>query len=159
MREGIEGPQDDLPTDDLAAALRLAVGRLGRRLRQEAVGGLTASQLSALASVERHGPLTAGELAAIEAVAKPTLSRLLVHLEDRELVHRGTDPDDRRVALLEITPDGRRALVEVRTARSAYLRRRLAELTDDERATLAAAAPLLVRLFEDEAAEAPEDDR
>ena len=137
-------------TSELATDLRIVAGRLIRRLRQQAVGGLSASQLSALATVERFGPLNLGELARIEAVAPPTLTRVVAHLEERGLVRRSADPADRRAALVEITATGRRAVTDVRSARAAYLMGRLDRLSVADRGTLTAAVAVIDRMLGDD---------
>ena len=73
------------PTD-LAARLRLGITRHGRRLRQEAGGLLSPSQIAALATIERHGPLTPSELAQRERIQRPTVTRVLARLEEAGLV-------------------------------------------------------------------------
>src|SRR5437773_9773202 len=88
----------DAPILPLAAALRLAVMRLARRLRQQADAGISPSMLSALATIERHGPMTLSELAAHERVQPPTITTVLGRLESAGLAGRDTDLDDRRVA-------------------------------------------------------------
>jgi DNA-binding MarR family transcriptional regulator len=142
--------QAERSTGDLAAALRLFVGRLARRLRQQSGADLTASQLSALASIERLGPLPLGGLARVEQIAPPTLTNLVGRLEERGLVRRRPDRTDRRSALVEVTAAGRRALADVRSAKVAFLVERLDRLTEEERADLVAALPLLERLLEDD---------
>ena len=134
----------------LAADLRLVVARLGRRLRQQSAGGLTPSQLSILSTLERGGPLHMGELARREAVAPPTITRIVTALADAGLVTRTANPDDARSAFVEITAKGRDVLEAVRTERTAMLVERMADLDDDEVAALAAALPLLERLVEPE---------
>ena len=67
--------------EELAARLRLSATRLARRLRQEADAGLTPSQLSALAVIDRQGPLTLGALADHEQVAPPTITKVVAKLE------------------------------------------------------------------------------
>ena len=79
---------------DTAARLRLAIVRTARRMRQEAGGGLSPSQAAALATVDRHGPLTPSELAAHERVQRPTIARLLARMEEDGLVTRAPDPSD-----------------------------------------------------------------
>src|SRR5919206_4599278 len=91
----------------LAAHLRLAVTRTARRLRQEAGGGLSPTLSAALASIERHGPLTPSELAERERVKRPTATRLIRALEEGGLVTRTADISDLRSSLIAITPDGR----------------------------------------------------
>jgi DNA-binding MarR family transcriptional regulator len=123
----------------LAGELRLIVGRLARGLRRHDDGALTPSQRSALASVDRHGPLRLGDLAAIEAVSPPTLTRIVQGLEDKGLVARRPDPHDARAAQLAITRLGRRTVTALRAERSRALAAALDRLDDDERAKVAAA--------------------
>ena len=134
----------------LAAHLRLAVTRTARRLRQEAGGGLSPTLSAALASIERHGPLTPSELAARERVQRPTATRLIAGLEERGLVGRTADPGDRRSSLIAVTPEGAALLRELRTRKDAFLARRLRDLPTEDRDTLARAAVLLERLLEEE---------
>lgn len=135
---------------DLASGLRLAVTRLARRLRQEgAEGGITPSQLSALATTERFGPLTLGELATHERVQPPTMTRIVAALADAGLVTREVDADDRRIARVRVTAAGRRLLDRSRRRKTAFLATRLRRLDDDERRILARAVPVLERLLED----------
>jgi DNA-binding MarR family transcriptional regulator len=136
-------------TAELATEVRLLVGRLARRLRQEAAGGLTPSQLSALASVEGLGPVHLGDLARVEAVAPPTLTRAVAHLEERELVRRRPDPADGRAVLVEVTAGGRRALRDLRRARVAFLAKRLETLAEEDRLVVAEAVRVLGRLLSD----------
>src|ERR1700761_1262397 len=82
----------------LNSQLRLAVLRLSRRLRQKATGEVTASEMSALSAVAKHGYLALGELAAIEQVAPPSMTRIAARLEELGLLERRADPDDRRVS-------------------------------------------------------------
>src|ERR687886_780902 len=91
---------------DLVVSLRLAVGRLARRLRQQTEGGLTASQFSALSSISHYGPITLGQLAAVERLRPPSVTRMVSNLEDAGLVLRRADADDRRVCRVETTPLG-----------------------------------------------------
>ena len=136
----------------LGAHLRLAIARLSRRIRQQAtIAGdeLTVSSQGALASIERLGPITLGELAAVEQVRPPSMTRIVARLEEWGYVTRVVDPADRRVARAVITDAGRALLAHSRTRRDAYLARRVAELTDAERALLARALPLLERLQDD----------
>jgi DNA-binding MarR family transcriptional regulator len=134
----------------VASRLRLAVARTARRLRQEAGGGLSPTLSAALATIDRHGPLTPSELADRERIKRPTATRLLATLEEGGLVARTSDPSDRRSSLIAITPEGRELMRTLRTRKDAYLVRRLAKLTADERATLAQAADLLERMLEED---------
>jgi DNA-binding MarR family transcriptional regulator len=127
---------------------RLAILRLARRLRQQALPGITPSQQSALAAIEHRGPLTLGELAAFENVRPPSITRIVAALEAEHLVERTTDPDDRRVTTVRTTDEGRAELRRIREERNAWLAERLAELDDDERALLDAALPVLEHLID-----------
>src|SRR5207344_2742047 len=110
---------------DSAARLRLAVVRTARRLRQEAAGAggteLTPTAASALATVERHGPLTPSELAEVERVKRPTATRTLRVLLEAGLVDRTPDPDDGRSSLVSVNAAGRERLRRLRSRKNAYL--------------------------------------
>ena len=137
---------------ELAVRLRLAITRTSRRLRQEAGTELSPSQSSALASIDRHGPLTPSELAERERIQRPTVTRLLVRLEAAGLIARAADPADGRSSLITVTPAGRDLLRQLRLRKDAFLARRLKELDAEERATLDRAAAILERLLEEERA-------
>ena len=132
--------------EEVAGRLRMAVNRLQRRLRQESLGGLSPAQASALGSVGRHGSPTLGELAALEQVQPPTMTRIVASLQDSGMVTRVTDVTDRRSARVRITPNGRRALERIRTLKNAFLIRRLAELGPEEQAGAAELVALLEHL-------------
>ena len=134
---------------ELPAQLRLGVMRLARRLRQETPGQVTPSMQSALSMLDRHGPLTLGELASLERVAPPSMTRIAARLEEAGLVVRSADAGDRRVARVAVSPGGRRLLKDIRGRRDAYLATRLRSFTPDERALLDQALPLLERLTGD----------
>ena len=135
---------------DLAVRLRLAIARTARRLRQEAGEELSPSQTAALATIDRHGPLTPSELAVRERIQRPTVTRIVALLEERGLVQRTRDPQDGRSSLVALTPAGSDLLARGRTRKDAYLARRLRELDAQERATLQRAAAILERLLEEE---------
>jgi DNA-binding MarR family transcriptional regulator len=136
----------------LATALRISVSRLARRLRaQRATAGLTEAvlsetQLAALSALEVHQAMTPGELADHEKVQPPSMTRVIAVLEERNLVIRSPHPTDRRQVILTVTEEGRGVVQRVRRRKDAWLARRLAELTDSERATLRAAVPILEKL-------------
>ena len=146
---------DTTVTMELASTLRLVIGRLDRRLRQHAIGGLTASQLSALAAIERHGPLPLGKLAKLEGVSPPTLTGIVGRLAERELVQREQDQSDARSTVVSVTDEGHRTLEAVRTERTAFLVRHLERLAPAERQALAAAVPILAGLLEKPEASTP----
>ena len=133
----------------LAGVLRDSITRLNRRVRQtRPVGDLTATQLSALASLELAGAMTPRELADAERVRPPTMTKIVARLEERELVQRTPHPTDRRQVILAATPAGREMLAQFERAREAWLARRLAELTPEERDTVRRAAEILRRVAE-----------
>jgi DNA-binding MarR family transcriptional regulator len=127
----------------LAARLRLDATRLARRLRQQADVGLSPSQLSALASIERHGPLTLGALADEERVAPPSVTKVVTKLEAAGLVARAVDAVDRRVVRVATTPAGDALLAEVRQRKDVWLAARIAELDGDQRRRLGEALDVL----------------
>lgn len=132
---------------ELASALRISVMRLSRRLRAERTEtGLTLTQLSTLAALERHGASTPGMLADHEKVQPPSMTRILAGLEAQGLVARSPHPTDRRQVVVAATPAALRLLRADRRQREEWLSRQLAALSADEREVLRAVAPLLERL-------------
>lgn len=142
----------DTTLSESAARLRMAIVRTARRLRQEAAGAggaeLTPTAASALATVERHGPLTPSELAEIERVKRPTATRTLRVLSDAGLVDRAPDPDDGRSALVSVNAAGRERLRRLRGRKNAYLARRMRDLPADDLEALERAAAILEGILE-----------
>ncbi|HEX7245993.1 MAG TPA: MarR family transcriptional regulator [Solirubrobacterales bacterium] len=142
----------DTTLTGLAARLRMAVVRTSRRLRQEAAAGeageLTPTATSALATVERHGPLTPSELADVERIKRPTATRILRGLEEAGLVDRSPDPEDGRSALLSVNAAGRERLRRLRGRKNAYLARRMRDLPAEDLEALERAAVILERMLE-----------
>jgi len=137
---------------ELAAQLRVAVWRAARRLRQVAGTELTPTLSAALRTVEAHGPITAGQLAAHERVTKATMTRTIRELGARGLITRLPDPLDGRIAWLQITPAGADLLRSVRRRSETYLTKQLRALSAEERDTLQRAAEILERLVEGDGA-------
>ena len=135
---------------ELAARLRLVIGRLHRRIRIDGRESVPPLQLSAMVTVEEHGPLRLSELARREAVSVPTMSRVLAALDEQGLVVRTPDPQDARGVLVTLSDDGAQRLSQVRSHRTALVARRLGRLDAEQRATLAAALPALEALLVDE---------
>ena len=134
-------------TAELASTLRVSVMRLGRRLRAErVVTDLSLTQMAALGTLDRHGPLTPRELADHERVQPPSMTRVLAGLEERGLILRTPHETDGRQHLVSLTAEANALLREDRRRRDAWLARRLAELTQEERDVLYAAAPVIERL-------------
>lgn len=141
----------DIPLSERAVHLRMAIVRTARRLRQEAAvetTGLTPTSVAALATIERHGPLTPSEIAEIERVKRPTITRTLECLQREGLIDRARDPEDGRSALVSINGAGRARLRRLRGRKNAYLARRMRDLTDEEVETLERAAEILDRMRE-----------
>ncbi|ODB79687.1 MarR family transcriptional regulator, partial [Micromonospora sp. II] len=133
-----------VPPAQLAPQLRDAITRLNRRVRQaRPVGDLTVTQLSALTSLNLAGALTPRELADVERVQPPTMTKIVAKLEERGLVQRTPHPTDGRQVILAATEGGRAVLDQFERARNEWLATRLAELTEDERETLRRAADIL----------------
>ena len=130
--------------EELAKKLREAIQRLNRRVRQtRAVGDLTSSQLSALTSLQLAGALTPRELADIERVQPPTMTKIVGKLEHRGLVVRAPHPTDGRQVILSATEQGRAMYAQFERARNEWLAEQLAALSDEDRAVLVRAAEIL----------------
>ena len=132
----------------LASQLRLSVMRLRRRLANERHpdNELSLNAMAVLGSLYRHGELTVGELATLERVQPPSMTRTVSCLADLGHVERRKHETDGRQVVVVLTDAGRDTLLADRRRRDAWLARRLAELTPAERAVLREAAPILERL-------------
>ncbi|GAB2744445.1 MarR family winged helix-turn-helix transcriptional regulator [Nocardioides pakistanensis] len=132
----------------LAAALRVSVARLTRRLRSERdpENELSIGQLSVLGALFRGGACSIGELAAQERVQPPSMTRTVNCLEDAGYVLRRPHETDGRQVVIELADKGRATLDADRRRRDAWLNQRLRELTPEERSVLRKAAPILERL-------------
>jgi len=136
-----------VPPAQLAPQLRDAITRLNRRVRQaRPVGDLTVTQVSALTSLRLAGALTPRELADVERVQPPTMTKIIAKLEDRGLVQRTPHPTDGRQVILAATEGGQAVLDQFERARDEWLAHRLAALDEDERETLHRAAEILQQL-------------
>jgi len=141
-------------TDDVDARLpsdlSLAVIRLARQLRfRRPDSPVSLSQLSALATLVKEGPITPGALAARERVRPPSMTRVIASLVDLGFVDRIAHPDDRRQVLVSVSPAGMELIEAERRASREWLQQRLDELTADERATLLAAADLMLAIVDE----------
>lgn len=147
-----QSPAADLPeqaassTAHTADRLRLAATRLARILRQQSDAGLTPTQGAALATIQRSGPVPIGALAEVEQVSPPTATKAVDRLYSAGLVARVTDPTDRRVSLVSITPSGNQLLADIRQRKTAWLTTRLAELPAHELALLTEAIAVIEHL-------------
>ena len=130
--------------DELARSLRDAIQRLNRRVRQtRPVGDLTFSQLSALTSLQLAGALTPRELADVERVQPPTMTKIVGKLEERGLVIRTPHPTDGRQVILAPTEQGRAMYAQFEKLRNEWLADQLAALEPEDRAVLVRAAEIL----------------
>lgn len=129
--------------------LRVVVLRLARRMRLErADADVSDSQLSVLFHLWKHGPQTLGSLADLDRVTPPSMNRTVGSLADLGLVTRTSSPDDGRKVVIEITPAGADVASETKRRRQAWFATALTRLTDDQRAVLDAATPILAELAE-----------
>lgn len=138
-----------LTTASLADRLRVSIGRLARRLRQQSLGGLTPSQASVISTLDVHGPMTMGRLAEHEGIAKPSVTGIVGRLVQKGLVEKKEDSSDRRSSIVAITPEGSQLLEQRRRERTAYLARRIEGLDGDDRAVLERAVMLLEEMIEE----------
>ena len=138
----------DPDADQVAAALRVSVGLLVRRLRQVTRDGeLSLPETAALARLDRGGPTTPSALAKLERISPQSMGATLAALEARGLVTRRADPADGRRAVMSVTESGLRLLRSRRNERVRQLARALGtDFTSAERDQLMTAAPLLERL-------------
>jgi DNA-binding MarR family transcriptional regulator len=134
------------PDSGSASALAGAVSRLSRRLRQERDSALTATQLSALGSLLRHGPLTVGALATYERVRPPSMTRTVNCLVEAGLVRREPHATDGRQVVLHLSEQGATVLESERRRRDAWLAQQLRLLAPEQRDLLRRTAPLLEEL-------------
>jgi DNA-binding MarR family transcriptional regulator len=131
----------------LASRLRLAVMRLNRRFRAQRAGNtVTLTQFSALSTLKKCGPMTPGELAAREVVQPPSMTRVIAALEEAGYVSRKPHPTDGRQSIVALTESGLGLVLADISAREAWLDKRLAELTEAERRTLAQAAEIIEKI-------------
>jgi DNA-binding MarR family transcriptional regulator len=138
----VESPVD-------ATRLYVALGRLTRSLRREVAAPVSHGVLSALVTVVKEGPLRAGELAAREGVAPPSMTKVVASLEQAGYVERVPDPEDGRAALISATAAGRGLVESTRELRLLGLARRIEELEPGQAAALMVALPALEALAED----------
>ena len=137
------------PIAELASLLRPALLRLTRLVRNQRVDmSVTLTQLSAMGTLRKSGPMSAGELAAFERVQPPSMTKVLANLEERGLVQREVHPTDRRQVVLEITPAGEALLDSERRSRDAWLTKQLAMLSAEDRALIQRAIPIMEKLAE-----------
>lgn len=136
--------------DRLANDLSLAVVRLARQLRfRRPDSPVSLTQLSALATLAKEGPMTPGALATRERVRPPSMTRVIASLVELGLVERSSHPDDRRQVLVVVSPAGEELFEAERRAGMEWLQGRLEKLKPQDRATLLAAADLMFAIIDE----------
>ena len=134
------------PLPSATAELPVAIGRLARRLRQASANGLTPSQLSALSVIGARPGIRLSDLATVERVSPPTITRIVAGLEAQGLVERTRDDDDRRASPVQLSDAGSREMQRLRRERDQRLQPMIDQLDESDRQALGAAIPALVRL-------------
>jgi len=138
------------PDARLASDLSLAVMRLARQLRfRRSLSPVSLSQLSALATLSKEGPMTPGALAVRERVRPPSMTRVIASLADLGFVDRTAHPEDGRQVLVSVSGAGADLLEAERRASQEWLTDRLARLARAERDTLREAADLILLLVDE----------
>ena len=132
------------PSND-AERLALVMGRLNRRM-QAATGGLSHGLLSSMAVIAKRGPLRLTDLAQLEGVSAPSMTRTVAELEARGYVARSPDPVDGRAVLIAAADAGTAAVLDARTTRAQLVAELLATLDTADAAAISAALPALERL-------------
>lgn len=139
-------PDEPVPGEaDLTARLTTAISRISRRIRVVSFS-MTSGALSALATIDRSGPLRPAELADVERVTRPSITRIVAALESRGFISRTDDPGDGRAFVVSITPSGHEALARARAERAQDIAALMEGLTTDEVATIRQALPALEKI-------------
>ncbi|WP_270886745.1 MarR family winged helix-turn-helix transcriptional regulator [Pedococcus sp. 5OH_020] len=129
----------------LAGELRLACMRISRRVRYESTHVVAPHQFSVLCRLE-EAPRTPGELAEIEKVSAPSMTRTVAALVERGLVKRTNDPADGRQVILSLTAEAHALLKDIRRTRDAWMSVRVANLSAQEQEILRQASAILTRV-------------
>ncbi|WP_306232247.1 MarR family winged helix-turn-helix transcriptional regulator [Agrococcus beijingensis] len=138
-----------MPSLVLADSLRVAMVRVGRRMRRERGDeSLSLHHLSALGAIQMVEEPTLARIAAAECVKPPSMVKTLQHLESLGYVERRDHPSDGRMVLFSISDSGEQMLSETRERRNRALAELIDALTAEERDTLERAIPILERLSE-----------
>ena len=141
-------------TDTTAVANRLrpVLLKLNRELRHEVHSlGVTGGQVSLLVQIKYHPGIGMRELAALERISVPGMSKFVGRLEEAGLVERAPVEGDQRRVGLTLTPAGQRVLRSVKSKRTAWLAERLRQLDPDELEAIDAAIEPLAHLLDENA--------
>lgn len=139
---------------EVAARLAVAVGRINRRARTDSAS-LGYGIVSALATIQREGPLRPGDLSRIEVVTKPTMTRILTELEQRGFIEREADPRDGRAFMVSATAEGIEAVERARSDRTGIVAELIAELGESDVAAIAGALDALERVAQGDRVQEP----
>ncbi|MFK4482759.1 MULTISPECIES: MarR family winged helix-turn-helix transcriptional regulator [unclassified Curtobacterium] len=139
---------------EVAARLAAAVGRINRRARTDSAS-LGYGIVSALATIQREGPLRPGDLSRIEVVTKPTMTRILTELEQRGFIAREADPRDGRAFMVSATDEGIAAVERARSDRTGIVAELIAELGESDVAAIAGALDALERVAQGDRTQEP----
>ena len=138
---------DSVACDEIATLLHDQFSRLGRQLRSlELPQGMTPERLSALAVIEKRGPISVTGLADKERVRPATMSRMVSALVEEGFVKRSEDKQDGRGVLVSVTPKGRRTFHRAQQLRLQHLATALSALTQDQLDAMRSLAAALERL-------------
>lgn len=132
--------------DDVAALQDVSL-RLTRKLRKRSQTDLTMSQISALSTIARNGPLRVGDLARREQISKSSVTRLVARLEATGYLERTVDPDDGRSFMVALTHHGHDLLESSRQRANEFLAHQVGRLSEDDRRSILEALPSLERLI------------
>ncbi|WP_313813141.1 MarR family transcriptional regulator [Glutamicibacter sp.] len=144
---------DPLPANDIAAGITMTSGTMSRLLGHVAGQGRSVTAWRVLAGLDRDGAQRVGDLAIQQRVAQPTMTGLVIRLEQDGMVIRQTDPRDRRVSLVALTERGKQEVDAYRSRAMNALTGNIEALSAKEQVVLSAALPLLQRLCEEIAAD------
>jgi DNA-binding MarR family transcriptional regulator len=137
----------------LANRLRPVLFKLGRELRREIHSlGVTGGQVGLLVQIKHRPGIGMRELAALERISVPGMSKYVAKLEEAGLVRRAPVEGDQRRVGLSLTPAGQKVLRSVRSKRTAWLAARLRQLDPAEIDAIDAAIEPLTNLLEAEEA-------
>lgn len=140
----------DTELSDTAARMRRSINRLSRKLRQSALGGITPAQASLLAVIDKYVNPSLGDLAVIEQVQPPSVTRLVKSMEFSGLISCVSDVEDRRCTRVRITALGKKELNAIRKRKTEFLERKLLSLSEHDQMKAKMVADFLENLLEDQ---------
>lgn len=136
-------------TNETAARLRRSVTRMNRRLRQSSLGGISPAQASMLATIEKLSSPSLGELAAVEQIQPPSVTRIVRNLELAGLIELAVDATDRRCTRAKLTNRGRHEVSAIRQRKTEFLETKLRALPASEQARAVELVDLLEHILDE----------